>query len=149
MKLFFVGISCVAIGVGVANSVTAQGPVREGLRRTGEIAVDGTRRVAEGAGAVVRGAGEAAVDVSRGAGRAAAGLARGAGRTAVGVAEGAADAGRAVVGGTARRRRGRRCHHAGHSLARASRRQFAGARFGPKCPVALPTAPRRLVVLLA
>jgi hypothetical protein len=102
MKLFLASISCVAIGVAVANSATAQGPVRQGLRRTGEIAVEGTRAVAEGAGAVVRGTGEAAADVARGAGQAAAGVARGAGRAAVGVAEGAANAGRAVVGGTAR-----------------------------------------------
>lgn len=92
MRLFIASVSCLAIGVAAAaNTAAAQGPVRQGLRRTGEIAAEGTRRVAEGAGAVVRGAGEAAVDVTRGAGQA-----------AVGVAEGAANAGRAVVGGAAR-----------------------------------------------
>jgi hypothetical protein len=91
MKLLIASMSCLAIGVAAANPVAAQGPVRQGLRRTGEIAAQGTRRVAEGAGAVVRGAGQAAVDVTRGAGQAAAG-----------VAQGAANAGRAVVGGTAR-----------------------------------------------
>ncbi len=80
MKMLLATAVGMALGVAVAVPVHAQGPVREGLRGAGEIAVEGTRRVAEGTGQVLRGAGQAAA----------------------GVAEGTVDAGRAVIGGAAR-----------------------------------------------
>jgi hypothetical protein len=56
MKAFITMASCLAIGVAaIAHSAQAQGPVRQGLRRTGEIAAEGTRRVVEGAADVTRG----------------------------------------------------------------------------------------------
>ena len=53
-----VGISAASVGV-----TTAQGPVRDGLRRTGEIAVDGTQRVIQGTGQVIEGTGQAVRNV--------------------------------------------------------------------------------------
>jgi hypothetical protein len=57
-----------AIGIGAANLATAQGPIREGLRRTGEAAANVTRGVAQGTANVARGVGEAAVGTARVAG---------------------------------------------------------------------------------
>lgn len=57
-----------AIGAGAANLAVAQGPIREGLRRTGEAAVDVTRGVAQGTANVARGVGEAAIGTARVAG---------------------------------------------------------------------------------
>jgi hypothetical protein len=79
------------MGGAIAQSAVAQGPVRQGLRRTGEIAVQGTQRVVEGAGQVVQGAGQATV-----------GVAQGAADVTRGVVGGAADVTRGVVQGTAR-----------------------------------------------
>lgn len=53
-----VGISAASVGV-----ATAQGPVRDGLRRTGEIAVGGTQRVIQGTGQVIQGTGQAVRNV--------------------------------------------------------------------------------------
>ena len=86
----------------VANDALGQGPVRQGLRRTGEIAVGGTRRVAEGTGRVIQGTGQAAAGVARGVGETAAGVARGVGETAAGVARGTGQAAAGIVGATAR-----------------------------------------------
>jgi hypothetical protein len=53
--------ACAALVVAVAPAaLCAQGPVREGLRATGQAAVQGTRGVVQGAGRVVQGAGQAA-----------------------------------------------------------------------------------------
>ena len=57
-----------AIGVSAANLALAQGPIREGLRRTGEAAVDVTRGVAQGTANVARGVGQAAAGTARVAG---------------------------------------------------------------------------------
>jgi len=59
-----------AVGACASTVATAQGPVREGLRRTGEIAAEGTRRVAEGTADVARGVGEATAGAARATGRA-------------------------------------------------------------------------------
>jgi hypothetical protein len=69
----------------------AQGPIREGLRATGEAAAQGTRAVVQGTGRVLQGTAEATRNVIGGTVDAT-------GR----VIGGAADATRAVVGGTAR-----------------------------------------------
>lgn len=58
-----------AIGMGAVNWAAAQGPIREGVRRTGEAAVNVTRGVVSGTADVARGLGEAAVDTVRGTGR--------------------------------------------------------------------------------
>lgn len=90
MRVLFV-LASLAIGGAIAQSAVAQGPVRQGLRRTGEIAVQGTQRVVQGAGQVVQGAGRATV-----------GVAQGAADVTRGVVGGAADVTRGVVQGTAR-----------------------------------------------
>jgi hypothetical protein len=69
----------------------AQGPIREGLRATGEAAAQGTRAVVQGTGRVLQGTADATRNVIGGTVDAT-------GR----VIGGAADATRAVVGGTAR-----------------------------------------------
>ncbi len=58
-----------AIGLGAVNLAAAQGPIREGIRRTGEAAVNVTRGVVEGTADVARGLGGAAVDTVRGTGQ--------------------------------------------------------------------------------
>jgi hypothetical protein len=50
-----------AITIGAADLALGQGPIREGLRRTGEAAANVTRGVAEGTANVARGVGDAAV----------------------------------------------------------------------------------------
>jgi hypothetical protein len=67
-----VGISAASVGV-----ATAQGPVRDGLRRTGEIAVDGTQRVVQGTGQVIQGTGQAVRNVGEATLQAAGATARG------------------------------------------------------------------------
>jgi hypothetical protein len=77
MRVLTIIAAGLALGAAVAQPAAAQGPVRQGLRRTGEVAVEGTRRVVQGAGQAVGAAG----------------------RATVGVAQGAADVTRGVVGG--------------------------------------------------
>jgi hypothetical protein len=57
-----------AIGIGAADLASAQGPIREGLRRTGEAAANVTRGVAQGTANVARGVGEVAVGTARATG---------------------------------------------------------------------------------
>ena len=52
-------MAVLGIGVAATGTAAAQGPVREGLRRTGEIAVEGTQRAIQGSGQVLQGAAEA------------------------------------------------------------------------------------------
>jgi hypothetical protein len=59
MRLLLAGAACVAFSVAAVHESAAQGPIREGLRRTGEIAVEGTRGAAQGAANVARGVGQA------------------------------------------------------------------------------------------
>lgn len=66
------------LGIGAAaSSAMAQGPVRDGLRRTGEIAVGGTQRVLQGTGQAVQGAAQATRDVGAATLNAAGATARG------------------------------------------------------------------------
>jgi hypothetical protein len=57
-----------AIGVGAANLAMGQGPIREGLRETGEATANVARGVAQGAANVARGVGEAAAGTVRATG---------------------------------------------------------------------------------
>ncbi len=57
-----------AIGVGAANLAMGQGPVREGLRRTGEATANVARGVAQGTANVARGVGSAAAGTVRATG---------------------------------------------------------------------------------
>jgi hypothetical protein len=57
-----------AIGVGAANLAMGQGPIREGLRRTGEATANVARGVAQGTANVARGVGEAAAGTVRATG---------------------------------------------------------------------------------
>ena len=72
-------LTLAVLGIGVAGTGTAiaQGPVREGLRRTGEIAAEGTQRVIQGTGQVLQGAAEATRDVGEATLNAAGATARG------------------------------------------------------------------------
>jgi hypothetical protein len=91
MRVIIVTAGCLAIGVALAAPPAgAQGPVRQGLRRTGEIAVEGAGAVARGAGAVARGAAEGAGAVARGAVEGAGAVARGTGAVVGGAARGIA-----------------------------------------------------------
>jgi hypothetical protein len=54
-----------AIAVGAADLALGQGPIREGLRRTGEAAANVTRGVVGGTADVARGVGEATVGTAR------------------------------------------------------------------------------------
>lgn len=65
MRFLVTAAACAALGVCASDFARAQGPVREGLRRTGEIAVEGTRRVVEGTGQIARGVGEASAGTVR------------------------------------------------------------------------------------
>jgi hypothetical protein len=91
MRVLLIAAMSLALGAPAAEPVNAQGPVRQGLRRTGEVVVDGTGRVIQGAGRVVQGAG-----------RAVGGVAQGAADVTRGVVGGAADVTRGVVQGAAR-----------------------------------------------
>jgi hypothetical protein len=57
-----------AIGVGAANLAFGQGPIREGLRATGQAAANVARGVAEGTADVARGVGQAAAGTVRATG---------------------------------------------------------------------------------
>jgi hypothetical protein len=57
-----------AIGVGAANLAMGQGPIREGLRRTGEATANVARGVAQGTANVARGVGQAAAGTVRATG---------------------------------------------------------------------------------
>jgi hypothetical protein len=67
MRTFLVAACCLALGLAATTTATAQGPVRQGLRRAGEVVVDGTGRVIQGAADVTRGVVGGAADVTRGA----------------------------------------------------------------------------------
>jgi hypothetical protein len=69
MKLF-IATAGLALTAAALNTATADGPVRQGLRRTGEVAVEGTRRVVEGTGQAVARTGELAADATIRAGQA-------------------------------------------------------------------------------
>jgi hypothetical protein len=71
-----------AIGMGAINLASAQGPIREGLRNTGQAAVDVTRGVVSGTADVARGVAQGTANVARGVGEVAAGTVRGTGRIA-------------------------------------------------------------------
>ena len=103
MKFSAFTASCLAIVVAMSVApADAQGPVRRGLRRTGEAVVNGTGAVVQGAGRVVQGTGQAAAGVARGAANATGAVVGGAANATGAVIGGAANATRAVVGGTAR-----------------------------------------------
>jgi hypothetical protein len=78
---FLLTTATLCAAISAMNFAQADGPVRAGLRRTGEIAVEGTRRVVEGTAQAARGVGEAAVGTvartGEAAGNIAAGTARG------------------------------------------------------------------------
>jgi len=82
MKFLATVAAGLAVGVCATGIATAQGPVREGIRRTGEAAAEGTRSVAEGTANVARGVAEGTADVARGVGEATVGAARATGRAA-------------------------------------------------------------------
>jgi hypothetical protein len=71
-----------AIGLGAVNLAAAQGPIREGVRRTGEAAANVTRGVVEGTADAARGVAQGTANVARGVGEVAAGTVRGTGRIA-------------------------------------------------------------------
>jgi hypothetical protein len=100
MKILYIAAGCVAIGLGaVAERVNADGPIREGLRATGEVAAEGAQAVAQGTGQVLQGAGQAAAGVAQGAAQGTRAVVGGAVQGTRAVVGGAADATRAVVGG--------------------------------------------------
>ena len=70
-------LAMLGIGVAATSTATAQASVREGLRRTGEIAAEGTQRVIQGTGQVIQGATEATRDVGEATLSAAGATARG------------------------------------------------------------------------
>lgn len=106
MRSLFIAGGCLALCLAVTPRADAQGPIRQGLRRTGEIAAQGTRRIVGGAADVTRGVVGGAADVTRGVVGTAADATRGVVGTAAdatrGVVGGAADVTRGVVGGAAR-----------------------------------------------
>jgi hypothetical protein len=65
MRTFLVASCCLALGLSVTSTASAQEPVRQGLRRAGEIAVEGAGRVVQGAADVTRGVVGGAADVTR------------------------------------------------------------------------------------
>lgn len=81
MRRLLTTMAVLGIGAAATNAAVAQGPVRDGLRRTGEIAVQGTQRVLQGTGQVLQGAAQATRDVG-------AATLNAAGSTARGVREG-------------------------------------------------------------
>ena len=68
MRVLITAAACAALA---AISASAQAPVREGLRRTGDAVVEGTGRAVTGAGQITREAGQAAVGAAQTAGQAA------------------------------------------------------------------------------
>ncbi len=103
--LLAAGLAAAALAI-VTPETDAQGPVRRGLRRTGEIAVGGTQRVVQGAAqgtrAVVGGAVQGTRTVVGGAANATGAVIGGAANAGRAVVGGTVDATRSVVGGTAR-----------------------------------------------
>jgi hypothetical protein len=77
MRRLLTTMALLGIGVACASHATAQGPVREGLRRTGEIAAEGTQRVIQGTGRVIEGTAQATRDVGEATLNAAGATARG------------------------------------------------------------------------
>lgn len=73
-------MAVLGLGVAATATATAQGPVREGLRRTGEIAAEGTQRVIQGTGQVIQGTAQATRSVGEAPLNAAGATARGVGR---------------------------------------------------------------------
>jgi hypothetical protein len=101
MRFSQVAMLAVAALVAAPTALQAQGPIREGLRATGEAAANVAQGAADVTRGVVRGTGEAAVGVAQGAADVTRGVVRGTGQAAAGVAQGAADVTRGVVGGAA------------------------------------------------
>ena len=64
MRRLLTTTALLGISVACASHATAQGPVREGLRRTGEIAAEGTQRVIQGTGQAARAVGEGALNAA-------------------------------------------------------------------------------------
>jgi hypothetical protein len=64
MKRLLTTMAAVGLAAATTGTALAQGPVRDGLRRTGEIAAQGTQRVIEGTGQVLQGTGQAARDLA-------------------------------------------------------------------------------------
>lgn len=64
MRRLLTTTALLGIGVACASHATAQGPVREGLRRTGEIAAEGTARVIQGTGQAARAVGQGALNAA-------------------------------------------------------------------------------------
>lgn len=73
-------LTVLGIGVAATSAATAQGPVREGLRRTGEIAAEGTQRVIQGTEQVIQGTAQATRSVGEATLNTADAAARGVGR---------------------------------------------------------------------
>jgi hypothetical protein len=80
MRRLLTTMAVLGLGAVAANAAQAQGPVREGLRRTGEIAIDGTQRAIQGTGQVLQGAAQATRDAGAATLNAAGATARGVGR---------------------------------------------------------------------
>jgi hypothetical protein len=76
MRFLVTVVTCLALAAWADARAQAQGPVREGLRRTGEVAAQGVRGAAQGTAAVARGVGQAAVDVGQAAANTVRGTAR-------------------------------------------------------------------------
>lgn len=96
-------VSCLTAGLMISSgeivdAQQADGPVREGVRRTGQAIVEGTRAAARASGEAVRRTGQAAADVTRGAARATGEAARRTGQAARNAVEGTADAARRLTG---------------------------------------------------
>jgi hypothetical protein len=69
MRRLLTTTALLGIGIACASHAIAQGPVREGLRRTGEIAAEGTQRVIEGTGQAARAVGEGTLNAAGAAAR--------------------------------------------------------------------------------
>ena len=77
MRRLLTTAAVLGIGAASVGAASAQGPIRDGLRRTGEIAVDGTQRALQGTGQVIQGTGQAARNVGEATLNAAGATARG------------------------------------------------------------------------
>lgn len=74
MSKWFITAGCVGLAALLAQAVPtvdAQGPIREGARRTGQAVAEGAQAAAEGTRRVIRGAGEVAAGTARGTAEAA------------------------------------------------------------------------------
>lgn len=74
MSKWLISAGCVGLVVLLAQDATivdAQGPIREGARRTGRAVAEGTEAAVEGTRRVIRGAGEVAAGTARGTAEAA------------------------------------------------------------------------------